>query len=241
MIPQLKKIAHYIGTKPIKKVSHDEFISWLRFANAGMLNEGNIYCIEYAVENLPSENPVIEIGSFCGLSTNLINFFLEKKQLKNKLITCDRWMFEGAEEADTFLGGSHITHRSYSEFVKHTYIRNTQFFSAARLPFTIEKFSDEFFEAWKQGADEKDILGRPIKLGGSISFAYIDGNHTYDFAMRDFKNADTFLDPGGFILFDDSDDNSEFEVNRVVKEILKEGKYELVIKNPNYLVRKIVR
>ena len=238
MIPQLKKIAHSIGSKPIKKATDDEFISWIRFANAGMLNEGNLYCFEYAVENLPSENPIVEIGSFCGLSTNLINFFLEKNHKKNKMITCDRWMFEGAENADRLLGGSRISHRNYREFVKQTYIRNTQFFSDGHVPFTVEKFSDEFFDAWKIGAVEKDILGRDVKLGGTISFAYIDGNHTYDFAKRDFENVNSFLEPGGFILFDDSEDDSKFEVNRVVKEVLNGGSYELVIKNPNYLIRK---
>ena len=239
MISQLKKIASSISGKQFKKAEHDEFISWLSFANAGMLNEGNIYCIEYAIENLPSENPIIEVGSFCGLSTNLIGFYLQKKQKKNKLITCDRWMFEGAEKAENFLGGSRITHNKYREFVKQTYLRNIQFFSESHLPYTVEKFSDEFFDAWKSNADEKDILGRPVKLGGNISFAYIDGNHTYDFAMRDFRNADTFLDKGGFILFDDSADGSQWEVNQVAQEILKEGKYELVIKNPNYLIKKI--
>jgi len=240
MITQIKKIVHSLGNKQFKKAGHDEFISWLSFANAGMLNEGNIYCFEYAVENLPSENPVIEIGSFCGLSTNLINFYLDKNQRKNKMITCDRWMFEGAEKADNLLGGSRISHSKYREFVKQSYIRNIQFFSESNLPFTVEKFSDDFFDAWKLGADEKDILGRPVHLGGSISFAYIDGNHTYDFAMRDFRNVDAFLEPGGFILFDDSADDSQWEVNQVVKEILKEGKYELVIKNPNYLLRKSI-
>lgn len=54
----------------------DPFINWLRFANPGMLNEGNIYCIEFVAENLPSENPIVEIGRFCGLSTNTINYEL---------------------------------------------------------------------------------------------------------------------------------------------------------------------
>lgn len=61
-----------------KKAKPDLFLNWLQFANEGMLNKGNIYCIEYAVNHLPSNSPVIEIGSFCGLSTNVISHYLIK-------------------------------------------------------------------------------------------------------------------------------------------------------------------
>ena len=40
---------------------------------------------------------------------------------------------------------------------------------------------------------------------------------------------------GGFILFDDSADGSEWEVCRVVREIKAAGRHEVVIQNPNYL------
>ncbi|WP_090604618.1 hypothetical protein [Parapedobacter koreensis] len=41
----------YLSTR--KKAKPDSFINWLRFANAGMLNE-------------PSDHLIVEIGSFCG-------------------------------------------------------------------------------------------------------------------------------------------------------------------------------
>jgi hypothetical protein len=56
-----------------------------------------------------------------------------------------------------------------------------------------------------------DVFGRNVVLGGSLSFCYIDGNHTYGFAKRDFENKDRFLAPGGFIFFDDSGDGSGWE------------------------------
>src|SRR5687767_3117074 len=49
-----------------------EYMSWLSFANAGMLTPGNVDCFDYAIRNLPSSAPLVEIGSFCGLSTNAI-------------------------------------------------------------------------------------------------------------------------------------------------------------------------
>jgi hypothetical protein len=123
----LSKTAKYLFGKNklvIKTAEPSGFVNWLRFANAGMLNEGNIYCFEYAIKNLPSENPLIEIGSFCGLSTNLINYCLQKNNKSNKLFTADKWEFEGAESVSDLIDGSDITHRQYKEFVKETFIRN---------------------------------------------------------------------------------------------------------------------
>jgi len=225
--------------KSLKKHTPLEFIDWLRYANAGMLDMGNLYCHEYAIKNLPSDNPVIEIGSFCGLSTNIITFYLQHFSKNNKVITCDKWIFEGSEDQEALLSGSTVKHKEYREFVKETYIRNISFFSKHNLPYTVECFSDEFFALWESKEKRKDILGREIQLGGPISFAYIDGNHSYEFARHDFVNTDKWLEKGGFILFDDSCDFSTWEVRKVISEIKQSGRYEVVIANPNYLVRKI--
>ncbi len=243
MIKFIKKVYKFaqrkVQQRQHKQASSSDFITWLGFANAGMLDKGNIYCFEYAIEHLPSDSPIIEIGSFCGLSTNTINYYLRKHKKNNKLISADRWDFEGAENQDAFLEGSNVTHRQYKEFVRESYLRNINFFSKDRLPFTIEKFSDDFFKLWETDSLVSDVLGRQIQLGGTISFAYIDGNHTYEFAKRDFENADKYLEPGGFILFDDSSDFSNWEVKEVIKEIKQSGKYEIIIRNPNYLIRKL--
>src|SRR5687768_7168160 len=167
-----------------------EFIDWLKYANAGMMDNGNIYCIEYAIKNLPSDKPIVEIGSFCGLSTNMISFYKTIFSKKNKLITADKWIFEGGENPREFLKGTQITHEQYKKFVKESYVRNISFFSREDLPFTVEQFSDDFFALWEKNMLVRDILDRPVQLGGKISFAYIDGNHSYDFAKRDFENTD---------------------------------------------------
>jgi hypothetical protein len=111
-------------------------------------------------------------------------------------------------------------------------------FAAHRLPYAIECFSDEFFRRWFARERAVDVFGRPVALGGEISFCYIDGNHTYGFAKRDFENTDRALVSGGFILFDDSSDGSTWEVNRLTREIAAGHQYELVSKTPNYLFRK---
>jgi len=236
----IKRIIKYIITanrKPILTID-DEYLSWLSYANAGMLNPGNIYCMNYAIKNLPSDNPVVEIGSFCGLSTNVISYLLKKEEKKNKIITSDRWIFEGAENNEN-LGHSEIKHAEYRIYVMETFKRNVSFFSKHNLPYPIECYSDDFFESWKNKQTIADLFGRGLKLGGNISFSYIDGNHSYEYAKRDFINTSKYLDKGGFILFDDSSDTSQFGCAKLMKEIIRNSEYELVIKNPNHLFRKI--
>jgi len=226
-----------ILTGPVKE-SWTEYMDWLTFANAGMLNRGNAYCIDYAIQNIQSKSPIVEIGSFCGLSTNMITYFKEKYNVKNPLVTCDRWIFEGAENGGMLGDSKSVSHAEYRDFVKETYMRNVQMFSRYDLPFTIEMFSDEFFSSWKKSEKRRDVFGREFLLGGPISFCYIDGNHSYEFAKKDFANCDKYLERGGFMLFDDSADGSRWEVCRVVKEVLDNGRYELVAKNPNCFFRK---
>jgi hypothetical protein len=95
MVSKLGKILHLGIQRLSTKTISDEYISWLTFANAGMLSKGNIYAMRYAIENLPSNSPILEIGSFCGLSTNVINYLLLAQGKKNKIFTCDKWSFEG--------------------------------------------------------------------------------------------------------------------------------------------------
>jgi hypothetical protein len=68
--------------------------------------------------------------------------------------------------------------------------------------------------------------------------AYIDGEHTYEQSMRDALNVDRYLEVGGFVVLDDSADNSDWESNRTAREISALPRYELVAKNPNYCLRK---
>lgn len=224
-----------LGPAPIDIT--EEYVLWLSYANAGMLERGNLYCFDHAIKHLPDDSPIIEIGSFCGLSTNIITYYKQKHEKKNKLITCDRWRFEGGGSG--LLGESGISHEHYSAFVKDTFKRNVEMFSRSDLPYTIEAFSDEFFHAWRASAQTQDVFSRIITLGGQISFAFIDGNHSLEFAQRDFHNCDEFLSSGGFILFDDSADGTDWDVCKVVKQVAALGRYELIIKNPNYLFRKL--
>lgn len=216
----------------------DEYLLWLSFAVPGMLAKGNVNGIAHALQHMPAGGAVLEIGSFCGLSTCVLAHLRQTHGVTAPFFSCDRWAFEG-QQLGALIGTSPtVTHDAYRAFVKASFLRNTQMFCSGDLPATVEQDSDGFFDLWRRGATLTDVFGRPTRLGGPLSFVYIDGNHTYEYANRDFQNSDAFLVKGGFLLFDDSADGSQWEVCRVVKEVLDSGAYELVAKLPNYLVRK---
>ncbi len=233
----VKQIFQY-GLARIKtKKVENEYLNWLKFANAGMMNEGNYHLFELAIKDIEGDEPIIEIGSFCGLSSNVMTYFLNKYSKKNKIITSDKWIFEDSDSK--YLGDSHLEHDVYRKFVKESFIRNIKVFSPNNLPYAIEEFSDDFFKLWEKGDTHTDILDREIQLGGPISFAFIDGNHSYEFTKRDFENCDKYLVNGGFILFDDSASYYNFGCSEFMKEMRKNKNYRIVDRNPNYLFQKI--
>ena len=232
------KAAFVINPPHRAKNISDEFVEWLCFANAGMLDRGNLYLMDYAMQRLPSSSPLVEIGTFCGLSTNLLTHYKRKYGVSNRLITCDKWEFENTPKDTDSVGLSPITFSEYRTFVRDSFIRNAKMFSGSDLPFTIEATADEFFSAWNKNKTTQDVFGRPLTLGGSISFCYIDGAHTYEAVKKDFLNCDAALDVGGFLLFDDSTIEM-FGVRNLMPEILETGRYELIDTNPNHLFRKL--
>lgn len=220
-----------------RRNQEDEFIRWLRYANAGMLDPGNSWSMDYAIRHLPSDHPLVEIGSFAGLSTNVICHLLRKHGRRNALFTCDNWDVTGQQKTG-HIEGSILTFPEYAGYVRAGFLRNVEFFSPANRPFTIESSSSEFFEKWGRGESVTDIFGRTARLGGSISFCYVDAIHSCEAVRREFDSIELYLDRGGFILFDDSSDSSPFGLNRLMREIAASGGYELVHQNPNYLFRR---
>ena len=217
--------------------NHDPFVRWLTVITPGFLHYGNPHLFDYAIERLPSTAPMVEIGSYCGLSTNVITYYKAKHGRTNQLITCDRWIITPAQVQS--VESLNISPGRFNTYVKDTFRRSVKMFSGNDLPHSMEMYSDEFFTKWASGAQVTDVFGRQASLGGPISFAYIDGDHSYEYAMRDFENCDKFLERGGFILFDDSADGADFGSCRAAREAAASNHYELVAKNPNYLIRKL--
>ncbi len=230
----LKKGWFYLFNKPI--ILREEPLERMRVAVPGWLELGHVYSMDYAIKNLPTNDPILEIGTFAGLSTNVILYFLNKYNKTNTYYTTDLyWNFITEDEKITTIKNP----KDLSTFLKDSYIRNVNFFSPNNKPFSSDLPSDDFFNAWEQEQEIDNLFGGKFKVKGPISFAYIDGNHEYEFAKRDFINVDKHLIKGGFILFDDSADYTSWGSKRVAQECVKSGKYKIVFKNPHYLVQKI--
>lgn len=229
----LRRTAQSLGIVPKYNELSDEYIRWLRWANAGTNHITNDWLMDYVIQRLSTTSPLLEIGSFCGLSTNIITYLTKKHNKKNVVFSCDCWAFDKVQ-----IPGLQRVGAEYSRFCKQSFITNTTFFNHDRLPSTVEMPSNDFFLAWNAGREVTDVYGRSAKLGGPLSFCFLDGNHDYEWVKRDFENCDAHLEVGGYLLLDDSADGSGWDVCKVVNEIKATRRYRFVAKNPNYLFQK---
>lgn len=223
-----------------RRVRSDDYIPWLCAMLGGWVapDHGNLRAFDHAVRSMPAGGAMIEVGSFLGLSTNLLAYLAMKYRQEHPFFSCDPWVFEGTERpiGGYFDAGS----EAYRRYAKEVFRMNTALFSAPRKPYAVEATSARFFEAWDRRETAEDVFGRPAVLGGPISFAYIDGAHTEEAARGDFLAVDRHLLPGGFVLFDDSDDGGCFpDVTRVAREVARQPSYEVVFKTPHYFFRKV--
>jgi len=231
------KIRSVILSFPPRIDITDNYIKRLLLVNPGMMHEGNLYCFRYAIQHLKSTKPIMEIGGFCGLSTNVMSYYLHQAKRGNKIFSCDSWNY-GFKKSKSF-GTFSASESEFDKFVEECYIRNVSLFSKPHFPHAFKLLSDDFFDLWSKKRTAKDVFGKNVRLGGKISFCYIDAEHTYRQTKKHFENADKLLEKGGFIFFDDSAIYSGFGSANLMAEILKNKKYKLIINNPNYLFQKI--
>ncbi len=229
----LKKAWYFLVNRPI--YISEPGLNRMLPSIPGWLDKGHIYCFDYAIKNLPDNNPIVEIGTFAGLSTNVILYFLHKHGKPNKLISTD-WFLQDIDAGETIAMLKNP--KDLSRYIKELFVKNVRFFSPEANIAAFDMASDDFFKAWAEQRETKDLFGNSQRIGGSISFAYIDGNHVYEYARRDFENVDKYLVTGGFILFDDSAGYTCWGSKKVAQEALKSGKYRLVKKNPHYFIQK---
>ena len=156
----LKKVLRKLRQKKVDVPRADNFVAWVRLAVPGMTAEGNREAFEFVAQNLPETGSVIEIGSFCGLSTILLGHSLRKHGKDNSFFTCDKWEFEGQKNGEMLDSSTEVSHDDYKKYVKESYVRNIQtFFSGTHnMPHTIEEFSDDFFKLWRDEARARDCL-----------------------------------------------------------------------------------
>lgn len=212
--------------------------------SGGMLRDGNLYLMDYAIKNMPPDGHVLEIGCWAGLSTNVLLHMMKKYMRKELFFACDPWIYEGYEDfsgrsSDRIDGHKGVARVDFMNYIRTAYINAVTLFNQQNLPHTFRLSSDDFFKNYSTNNELTDIFNRSLKPKGDISFCYIDGDHSYEAAKRDFENVHRFLKINGFILFDDSADGSAFGSARLMEEIKKNKRYRIVDKNPNYLIQKI--
>lgn len=222
------------------KMLPDEFYDalYVSMNGATLFVPENIYCVNHAIKNLPTHDPVLEIGSFTGMSTCMLSHFLFLHNRDNRLINIDKWEFE-EKEKQYYTRVLKVPPLEMKQYIRDSFLRNVRHFTGGRLPHTFEMLSDEFFEYWRQGRTADNVWGIQENLGGPISFAYLDGNHQYTFVKRDFENVHGCLVQGGYVFFDDSAADIDSGMHDFMKEMKARKDYEVVMKNPNYLFRRI--
>ncbi|MEI7977520.1 MAG: class I SAM-dependent methyltransferase [Bacteroidota bacterium] len=205
------------------QLNNDDFIKRIRtlLIGEGMLHDGNIPLIETAIKNMPNNGNVIEIGSYGGLSTNLIIYLMQKHKRNNTMLNCDAWIYEGFNDQikNNILhidGRVDVLREDYSNYMKKAFINATKFISIKNLPHSFHMKSDLFFSKWNKQETETDLFGREVKLGGEISFAYIDGGHSYEVVLNDFENVANHLVIDGFMLIDDSAPHLNFGSAKII-------------------------
>ena len=214
----------------------DPHVAWIRRATRGEIHYSLDHVLDRAVAELPGSEPVLEIGSFCGLSTNLIAYLLRKRGRSNSFFTTDPWTFE--EEVGETVPGSSIPVTEYRALIQGQFKTNVAFWNRERPPHSFALSSDDFFVAWRDGQERTDLWGRSVKLGGPLAFCFVDGAHAAENVRRDFENVDAHLVAGGLILFDDSDPYGRYpHIYGIVEEALRGG-YELLADYPAHLIRK---
>jgi predicted O-methyltransferase YrrM len=247
----------------------DEFMVRLSFVVPGWLDHRNLRLFDHCLRNLPGNAPVLEIGSFLGLSLIHITHLLRKNGRVNPVFSIDGWNYAstwnyasappGTEAPvrprdqlhqysggpEHLIEGSAVTLGDFKSYCIESFRRNIELFSRDRMPHHIALSSDAFFESWASQETKVDFFGTPVALGGPLSFAYIDGDHSHAQSHRDFVNVDRFLDVGGFIVFDDSAEGAVSLHGRpwgsaeTAREVAGLSRYRVVDRTHNYCVQKI--
>lgn len=203
------------------------FIKWVKMGVPGWCSDDNIKIIEDCINTLP-KGSVIEIGSFCGLSTAIISYCLIRNKKENRFFSVDDWFFEGyADRKNTYISGI-FTGDDWREHTETLFKATMKLINNKLKHSHIKLNSNAFFASWCKDETIYDLNNTQVLLGGDIAFAYIDGDHSYEQAKNDFINVDKYLVKGGYVFFDDSADNTHFGCKDVAKEVEKLKNYKLV-------------
>jgi hypothetical protein len=96
LLPLVRVLSRLLGyrtwpsTCPVPQV-RDDLMIWMQFIIPGWLHPGNLESFAYCLERLPSDAPIIEIGTFAGLSLNHLILLLCRAGRRNPVFSVDEW------------------------------------------------------------------------------------------------------------------------------------------------------
>lgn len=146
------------------------------------------------VADVPGD--VLEIGSFKGKTTVFLSHAIEALNLDKRLYTVDPYTNEASEVgcSDEDINSAYGTfHRETDDLDNHEHVR---------------AYSDEALSRFEDT---------------TFSLVFVDGDHTYDGVMADYRNYAPLLADGGIMVFDDYANPQWPGVGRAVKTIVDEG------------------
>lgn len=171
----------------------------------------------YICDLLPHEGVGVEIGVFLGQFSKII---LEKAKPK-KLYLVDPWGFD----------------TSFPDEIKKERRTREQMDEMAR---SVKKELGKKKNV-KVCRQTSDNFFKSLPESTKFDFVYIDGNHNYDYVLRDLRNAWDRLQPGGVIIVDDYNTNIEFWgqlITNAVIDFCQEKGIQQEIHNHNQCVIK---
>lgn len=111
----------------------------------------------------------------------------------------------------------------------------------------IEKYNKNNYKVniLQDFSTDANLLKKLEENNFKTDILFIDGDHSYDGVIKDFYNFEKFVNPGGYIIFDDYEDFNDspdvkIAVNNIVKDI-DTTKYDIIgsldnIKNAHDLI-----
>lgn len=146
------------------------------------------------VANVPGD--VLEIGSFRGKTTVFLSHAIQALNLDKRLYTVDPYTDEASEVGcsnENIDSACKTFRRATDDLDNHEHVR---------------AYSDEALSRFEDT---------------TFSLVFVDGDHTYDGVMADYRNYAPLLADGGIMVFDDYANPQWPGVGRAVKTIVDEG------------------
>ena len=137
-------------------------------------------------------------------------------------------------EIGTFAGGSASLVSTNSK-VKNVYSIDLGSPINKEIPIrNVNKFKNKqcSYEYFQGSSFDENLISLVKKTVKSVDILFIDGDHSYEGVLNDFKNFSDLVKPGGYIVFDDYMDNIyspkvKGAVDYIVLELLN-NEYEII-------------